>query len=257
MKERKPLKHSERQANAAWRQYIAGGRRDVELRNRLIEAEMPCVKKYAYRMAERFRWRTSMEELLGAAVVGMIDAARLYDPDRGFKFWTFASRRVNGAMFDYVRQQDDRCRNLRSISQRYQALVEKRTVAGEKPPTIEAAAEELGIRVGRLRQALLSMHCFGDMQFDGESEEVRAENNLDALSHIPWNHLEDEDSLRDICRSLNGDEYTIVHLRYVRGATMKDIGVALGVAESRVSQMHATLITKIRRSIEGASRVSR
>jgi RNA polymerase sigma factor for flagellar operon FliA len=185
-------------------------------------------------------------------VLGLIDAARRFDEGRGIKFETFAERRVRGAMIDALRR-DAWPRGVRRVRRELEAAREalRRELGAE--PTLADLAKRVGADESRLERTIVRINTI-------ESTSPLANNeSLDSASlpavlvpseppapDMLYERNQTRDRVRTALAQLPPRERHIVHLYYFAEATMKQIGEAIGVNESRVSQLHARAMERLR-----------
>ncbi|MEM9660188.1 MAG: sigma-70 family RNA polymerase sigma factor [Planctomycetota bacterium] len=248
-----PQQIDQRSRREMWRSYVAGGRRDVSLRNYLIRAELGKLSTLATRMHEQIAGIIDVDDLLQAGSLGLIDAARRYDPDQSeASFFTFAARRANGAMLDLARRRDPVSRTTRHYGRERDDFAHRFIAEKGRSPT----ADELRDGLGWNEHQMVVRQAPGTQSLDDpigeEGKLLKGLHEILAACHDgPDAHLVTESFFRDACRGLSFDQQVIVWLYFVRGATMKEIGVALGLSESRVSQLfkdaRATLVRNLGR----------
>jgi len=218
-----------------------------------VEACLPFVQSLARRMASTMPHSIDLSDLVQDGVLGLIDAANRFDEDRGIKFETFAERRVRGAMIDALRR-DAWPRGVRRVRRELEAAREqlRRELGAE--PTLSDLARRVGADEARLERTIVRISTI-------ESTSPMA--NLDSIdsSMLPPvlvpseppspDRLYEQGQVRDRVRAalaqLPARERRIVGLYYFGEATMKQIGDAIGVNESRVSQLHARAIQRLQR----------
>lgn len=176
-------------------------------------------------------------------------------PDKGVKFKTYAEFRIRGAMLDYLRRQDWAPRSMRrkerQLSQIFRDLEQKL----KRPATHEEVAEEMGVSMDDFADllnkarglSLLSLNRPRTEESDDDAELLDA--IPDAPEHAPYEILKRREVRDLIARKINGlpeKERLVVSLYYYNELTMKEIGAALGVTESRVSQLHSSAILRLK-----------
>lgn len=236
----------------AWRRYVAGGRADGQLRNELIEAELPALKSLAWKTAGALANQIDEGELLSEGAIALVQCAATYDPDRN-AFWTYAARRALGQMLDLARNSDYVSRLCRRRAKQRAEFEDRFTnEQGRRPSDDETCAalewDELALASSRPpgNQSTETVLCVM------ESGEPHTLGELLATCEDPPEANEiTEGFFRDITRGLDYDQQTMLFLYFVRGASMKNIGLALGLSESRISQQithaKAILLERIRR----------
>lgn len=206
---------------------------DCDARNRLIESYMPLV----YYLAHRRRRLTGSElnELVSAGALGLLRAVERFDPDMGFKFSTYATRRIDGAMLDQLRQQAPVPRSM--------ALVRRK---------IAAARTQVESRVGRRAKEQEVVRELGvePTQYRvWERDCVRAEVALsDQLEAPPVDESLDHDAdwVYGALGRLRPSHQKVIALAYFEGLSGKEIAQILGVSESRVSQLRARALAQLK-----------
>jgi RNA polymerase sigma factor for flagellar operon FliA len=196
-------------------------------------------------------------DLVQDGMIGLIDAANRFDESRGIKFETFAERRVRGAMIDALRR-DAWPRGVRRVRRELEAAREalRRELGAE--PTLSDLAKRVGADESRLERTIVRIHTI-------ESTSPLA--NIDSLegASLPavlvpseppspdrlYEQRQIRDRVRKALTELPPRERRIIGLYYFGEATMKQIGKQIGVNESRVSQLHARAIQRLRKILSG------
>jgi RNA polymerase sigma factor for flagellar operon FliA len=204
-------------------------------------------------MASTMPHSIDLSDLVQDGVLGLIDAAHRFDEGRGIKFETFAERRVRGAMIDALRR-DAWPRGVRRVRRELESAREalRRELGAE--PTLADLARRVGADESRLERTIVRISTI---------EQTSPMANLETMDSamlpavlVPSeppapDHLYEQGQVRDRVRKaiaqLPARERRIVGLYYFGEATMKQIGDAIGVNESRVSQLHARAIQRLQR----------
>lgn len=225
-------------------------------RERIIREFAPVIKAMAHRLAFRLPAHLDAQDLISAGVIGLMDALTKYDPAREAKFKTYAEFRIRGAMLDEIRAMDW---VPRSVHERI-AQLQKAQHAAEKrlgrPPTDEELAQELHLSVEELLDfltrsqgaVLLSIEDLG-VQDDAPAI-IRS--LIDTRHPDPLAMVVSEDIRRTLARAiaeLPEKERLVLTLYYYEELTMKEIGGILKVTESRVCQIHAKAILKLKEKV--------
>ena len=226
------------------------------LENPRVVASIPFVEQLARRVAATMPHSIDIGDLVQDGVIGLIDAAHRFDEDRGIKFETFAERRIRGAMIDALRK-DAWPRGVRRQRRELEAAREalRRELGGE--PSLADLAAKMGSDEKRLSRTIVRINAI-------ESTSPLANNeNLDEstlpAALIPseperpdtaFERNETKDRVRAAIASLPVREQKVISLYYYGEATMKQIGAEIGVNESRVSQLHARAIRRLREALE-------
>jgi RNA polymerase sigma factor for flagellar operon FliA len=223
---------------------------------------LPFVESLARRMASTMPHSIDLGDLVQDGVLGLIDAAHRFDEKRGIKFETFAERRVRGAMIDALRR-DAWPRGVRRVRRELEAAREqlRRELGAE--PTLSDLAARVGSDVGRLERTILRITTIESTSPMANLEAVDS-STLPAVlvpseplsPHRLFEQAETRDRVRDALATLPERERRIITLYYFEDATMKQIGAAIGVNESRVSQLHARAVTRLKQALEAGPAVS-
>jgi RNA polymerase sigma factor FliA len=221
-------------------------------KNGRVEAGIPFVEALARRMASTMPHSIDLSDLVQDGVIGLIDAAERFDEGRGIKFETFAERRVRGAMIDALRK-DAWPRGVRRVRRELEAAREKlRAELGHEPSLADLAAA-IGSDEKRLGKTIVRINTIESTSPLSCAENVD-EGQLPAVlvpaeperPDLAYERNEVKDRVRAAIESLPVRERRVIGLYYYGEVTMKEIGAELGVNESRVSQLHARAIRRLR-----------
>jgi RNA polymerase sigma factor for flagellar operon FliA len=220
-----------------------------------VVASLPFVESLARRMASTMPNSVDVSDLVQDGVIGLMDAARRFEEARGIKFETFAERRVRGAMVDALRK-DAWPRGVRRQRRELEAAREalRRELGAE--PTLSDLAKRVGSDEARLEKTILRINTI-------ESTSPLANHETCDMSTLPavmvpsepmsphrqYEEAEVRMRVRTALAELPARERRIISLYYFRGATMKQIGQEIGVNESRVSQLHARAVARLRKAL--------
>ena len=220
-----------------------------------IAAGLPFVESLARRVASSMPHSIELGDLVQDGMLGLIDAAFRFDEDRGIKFETFAERRVRGAMIDALRR-DAWPRGVRRQRREIEAAREQlRRELGAEPSLADLAAR-VGSDEARLSRTIVRINTIES------TSPLSAGDNVDG-SMLPtalvpsepiapdraYEELEVRDRVRAAIAALPPRERKVIGLYYYAEATMKQIGAEIGVNESRVSQLHARAIQRLKKSL--------
>jgi len=214
---------------------------------------LPIVRFLARRIHERLPQHVDIEDLVSAGVVGLMDAFSKFDPAKKVQFRSYAQFRIRGAILDSLRTLDWSPRELRRKGRAVEEAIRVLTAKmGHAPDETEVAAE-MALSLEEYQQLL------GDLK-GLEIGTLHMERNEDSgeeeLAYIPGRPEEDplfcclrgelEERLAGAILNLPDRERLVMSLYYYEEMTMHEIGLALGVVESRVSQMHASAVVHLR-----------
>lgn len=221
-----------------------------------VAACLPFVESLARRMASTMPHSIDLGDLVQDGVLGLIDAANRFDEGRGIKFETFAERRVRGAMIDALRR-DAWPRGVRRVRRELEAAREqlRRELGAE--PSLTDLARRVGADPTRLERTILRINTIESTSPMANLEAVDS-STLPAVlvpseplsPHRLFEQAETRERVRLALTRLPERERRIITLYYFEEATMKQIGAAIGVNESRVSQLHARAILRLKQALE-------
>ena len=223
--------------------------------DRRIVAGLPFVEALARRMAASMPNSIDIGDLVQDGVLGLIDAAHRFDEARGIKFETFAERRVRGAMIDALRK-DAWPRGVRRQRRELDAAREAlRRELGHEPSMADLAAR-VGSDEKRLSRTIVRINTIEATSPLASAEHVD-ESNLPTVlvpsepdaPDTAYEKTETRERVRLAISALPVREQKVISLYYYAEATMKEIGSEIGVNESRVSQLHARAIKRLRESL--------
>ncbi len=217
-----------------------------------VEAGIPFVEALARRMAATMPHSIDLSDLVQDGVIGLIDAAHRFDDSRGIKFETFAERRIRGAMIDALRK-DAWPRGVRRVRRELEAAREKLRKTLGHEPSLADLANEIGSDEKRLGKTIVRINTIESTSPFSSAENVD-ESQLPAVMvpaeperpDLQYERDEVKGRVRNAIATLPAREQRVIALYYYNEVTMKDIGAELGVNESRVSQLHARAIKRLR-----------
>ncbi|MGL4424356.1 MAG: FliA/WhiG family RNA polymerase sigma factor [Gemmataceae bacterium] len=224
----------------------------LDLRNRLVQHYMPLVKYNGERIWARLPDGVELDDLISAGVFGLMDAIDAFDLTRGVKFETYCVPRIRGAMLDELRTMDWVPRLVRSKQSKVEAAKKAlETVLGRKP-TAEELSTKLGVPMEQIEQYVgeataVNLVSLNKKWYETDSyKDVREIDILeDKKAEDPTHRLQNRDLMRLVTRGLNRNERLIIILYYYEEMTMKEIGLTLNLSESRVSQMHSSIVSRL------------
>jgi RNA polymerase sigma factor for flagellar operon FliA len=189
-----------------------------DLRNRLVEQYLPLVKYNGERIWARLPEGVELDDLVSAGIFGLMDAIDAFDLSRGVKFETYCVPRIRGAMLDELRTMDWVPRLVRSKASKLNEAMKTLEAKYGRAPSEQELAEHMQISLAELEKMVLDANAV----------------NLISLNK-KWYETD----------SLNRNERLIIILYYYEELTMKEIGATLDLSESRVSQMHSSIMQRL------------
>ena len=237
-----------------WQQYRSNP--TVEVRNMLVERYLPLVKYNAERIWARLPDGVELDDLISAGVFGLMDAIDAFDLTRGVKFETYCVPRIRGAMLDELRTMDWVPRLVRSKASKMEDARKTLEAALGRPPRPDELAAKLGVPIEQLADFVgeataVSLVSLNKKWYETDSyKDVREIDILeDKKAEDPTHRLQNRDLMRLVTRGLNRNERLIIILYYYEDMTMKEIGATLDLSESRVSQMHSSIVARLQNQL--------
>jgi RNA polymerase sigma factor for flagellar operon FliA len=231
------------------------------LREQLITENVELVKYIVSRMAVELPASVDREDLVSTGIVGLIKAVDRFDPQRGVKFETYASCLIRGEIMESLRERDPVSRSLRRRMREVNRTVTELSTRLCRAPRAEEVAAAMGMTVGdyqiflgHLRSAevvSLEESIEADPQVEGRAR--LAEEPAPGQSGDPEAALEYKEFLESVSAGLEQlpeREQVVLALYYGQSLTLKEIGVIFGITESRVCQLHAQALRRLRAVLE-------
>jgi RNA polymerase sigma factor for flagellar operon FliA len=220
-----------------------------------VAAGLPFVESLARRVASSMPHSIELSDLVQDGMIGLIDAACRYDEARGIKFETFAERRVRGAMIDALRR-DAWPRGVRRQRRELEAAREQlRKELGTEPSLADLAARmgsdetKLGRTIVRINTIESTSPLSAGENTDNSTLPAALVPSEPTAPDKAFEEQEVRDRIRAAIASLPPRERKVIGLYYYGEATMKQIGAEIGVNESRVSQLHARAISRLKKAL--------
>ncbi len=238
-----------------WIEYQSTG--DGAIRNFFMEKYLHLVRYNAERIHARLPDEVDIEDLMSAGLFGLMDAIDAFDLERKVKFETYCAPRIRGAILDELRSMDWVPRLVRQRTGKVEQIRQRFEKETGIAATQEDIAEGLGVDDVELEKYIrdgkavgtvsLNRRCFPS---DGsrdvrEIDIIRDDSQTNPLTEIQRNDLKDL-----ITKGLSRAEKLIVLLYYYEAMTMKEIGSTLDLSESRVSQMHSSILQRLKAQMQ-------
>ena len=248
------MKLAEVEIQKIWRDYKKLGGQD--LRNLIIENYLPLVKYVADRLHSRMPREVEVDDLMSAGVFGLMDAIDNFDLERGVKFETYCNPRIRGAILDELRSLDWVPRLVRSRAHTLDNAYRRFEVKHGRIPSDVELAGDMGMSEDELgdlmRSATASTMISLNRKYcdtDGSREITEINIINDPRIEDPTLNIQRQDLRELVTRGLNQKERLIIVLYYYEELTMKEIGMTLDLSESRVSQMHASILLRLQNQL--------
>jgi RNA polymerase sigma factor for flagellar operon FliA len=233
--------------------------RDHEQITRLIEENLPLVNHIVFQVAVHFPRHVDRDELARAGALGLVEAARRYDDDKGVPFQRFAAQRIRGAIIDAVRAADWAPRSVRALARKLDTVEQRLASQLGRVPNTSEMAEALDMtkaELHRLQDRLFRsvVLAFEHLVTDGPDEELTLVDVLADHSAVePSAELEQRELhayLRDAIALLPERQRLVIIGYFLQEKTSLELARFLGVTESRVSQMRTEALETLRLGIE-------
>ena len=218
---------------------------DINIRNELVMKYLFIPKRIVGRMATGVGNYLSMDDLMSYGIIGLIDAIEKFDITRETKFETYAYLRVKGEIIDYARRQDWAPTGVRQKLKLIEDAYYELGLRAEGRVTEEEVARSLNMDITDLQKTLENSYMFNLVYID---EMLEAKNEISHSSSIEdiCEESELKSQLAVHIDKLNTNEKLVVNLYYVEEMTLKEIGLTLGLSESRISQIHSKVLLKLK-----------
>lgn len=239
-------------------------RQEQEERDSILLEQLPQVRYLARRIHERLPRHVPLEDLVHAGVIGLIDALNKFDSSKHVQFGSYAKFRIRGAILDSLREMDWGPRELRRKARKVEEAHRKLSMELSRAPTENEVAAEMGMTLQELQ------HLLGDLDslevgslriespWDGKEEDL-----CDYLPSAPEDtpffrcqRSEMKQLLARVVAELPDKEQQVLALYYSEELTMKEVGVVLGIGESRVSQIHSLAVVRLRSRLDEMMRLT-
>ncbi len=216
----------------------------------LINRYSPLVKRIAHHLQARLPASVQVDDLIQAGIIGLLEASRNYDASKGASFETYAGIRIRGAMIDEVRRGDWAPRSVHRNGRRIQEAMTRLQKRLGRDATDQELAVDLGVSLDDFRemaQDALSTRLFSFDDLGGEDE--RPDDYIPSDTPSPAQHVQSAALRQQLARmisTLPERERLVLALYYDEELNLKEIGLVLGVSESRVSQIHSQAALRLR-----------
>lgn len=238
-----------------WKEYRETGSKVAK--DKLLVEYAHLVKYIANRIAVNIPGSTDKNDLISSGIMGLIKAVETFEPERGFKFETYAGHKIRGAILDELRAMDWVPRSVRQKSRDLQRVFAKLENELGRMPYDDEVCKELNISIDEYEELLSEVTPATIVSLeesmperDSDAKEIKlvdtiedpgSENPLKALGFSELKSI-----LKDAIGALPEKEKLVVALYHYEELTLKEIGVVLSITESRVSQIHSKAILKLR-----------
>ncbi len=234
-----------------WTEYLAD-RTNKKLRDLIIVQYIYLTKYVIGRIKLNLPPNFAIEDITSFGVEGLIDAIEKFSPDKGAHFETYAIMRIRGTIIDKIRSQDWLPRSMRKRIKDVKTTNEDLKQKLGRTPTTQEIADALGIEKEKVVSIMAEDTSVGslyDKKYSGDEGIELIDTIEDTNSVNPLERLEEKDvknELQAALKKLPERERMVMVLYYHENMTLKEIGASIEVSESRVCQIHAQAIMKLR-----------
>lgn len=230
-----------------------------EQKTRLIVEYAPLIKFIAQKIALRLPSNIELDDLISSGVIGLMDAIDKYDPTRDNKFKTYAEFRIRGAILDELRAQDWVPRSVRDKSKRLDRMVAKLEAELGRSPNEREVAQGLEISLEEYHSLVNQVKPVSVLSVDDQSSYANLDkkniiNILDGSKlNNPLAQLNVKKVQKMIAKCIEGlpeRQRLVLSLYYYEDLNLKEIGKVLRVTESRISQLHAQAVTRLKNKLQ-------
>lgn len=206
---------------------------------------LPAVKAMAFRLKERLPSSVDFMDLSAIGTEELVKLARRYDEAQNDSFWGYAKTRVYGAMLDYLRSLDVLSRSSRKLVKRIDYLVEEYLLTHDEEPTDAQLAEMIeGETEEKIHEARIASSIYAILPLQ---DQLNTGDEGETLDRIEKEQL--VEVIMSVLSRYSEREQMVIQLYYFEELTLKEISSILDITESRISQIHKSVIKKIQESI--------
>jgi len=224
----------------------------------LLREQLPIVRRIARRMSKRLPPCVELDDLVSAGTVGLIDALSRFNPEQRVDFRLYARFRIQGAMLDSLRALDWSPRPLRRKAREVEEAISALTGRLRRAPQEDEIATEMGLSLAEYQHLLGELDGLEIGTLNLERYKNAEDEELDFVSSRPEDDPlflclkgELKNRLSEVIENLPERERLVITLYYYEEMTLREIGMTLGVGQSRASQMHASAVLHMRATLNG------
>jgi RNA polymerase sigma factor for flagellar operon FliA len=238
-----------------WREFART--RSKRIRDHLLERYLELVKYTAERMHMRLPNEVDVEDLMSAGLFGLMDAIDAFDVERGVKFETYCTQRIRGAIFDELRAMDWVPRLVRSRTAKVDRARKSMEMELGRKPTEPELCARMNVTEAEFEKLQKDSRPVGVVSLNRKWFETDSNKDVREIDVIrddrqpnPLGTIQRDDLKTLITKGLSRAERLIVILYYYEEMTMKEIGATLDLSESRVSQMHSSILARLKAQMQ-------
>ncbi len=216
----------------------------------LIERYSPLVKRIAHHLQARLPASVQVDDLIQSGLIGLLEASRNYDATKGASFETYAGIRIRGSMIDEVRRGDWAPRSVHRNSRRIQDAMTRLQKRTSRDATDQELAVELGVSLAEFQEMAQDSLCARLFSFDDlGGDDENPDDHIAGSTPSPAQDVQSDALRRQLANAISTlpeRERLVLALYYDEELNLKEIGLVLGVSESRISQIHSQAALRLR-----------
>lgn len=220
----------------------------------------PLIKQVVERLAVRLPAHINKEDLFSAGIIGLLDALAKFDPEKKVKFETYAEIRIKGTILDELRSLDWFSRSARQKANHLEKVLHALVLKKGGKVEDEEIAQKMGLSLGEYYDLLNEIRAVNLLDIENLEEKLLPNGGKD-LFNLITGEMEDhplhetiwQELKKDLAKAIEGlteKEKMVLNLYYYEELTLKEIGDLLGYTESRICQIHAQTILKLRSELK-------
>lgn len=207
---------------------------------------LPAVKAMSFRLKERLPSSIDYMDLCAIGTEELVKLARRYDEAQNDSFWGYAKTRVYGAMLDYLRSLDTVSRSSRRLIKEIDQAIEIHMADHDDEPSDSELSKILGIEEEKVREARIASDIYTVLPLDDQLGTPEEGGMLERLEHEDL-----VEAIQTVLMSFEEREQIIIQLYYFEELTLKEISEIVNITESRISQIHKSVIRRIKDAVGG------
>ena len=234
-----------------WHSYKAS--KDPLLQERLAEHYLPLVKNIALSLSRKVGQGVEVDDMIADGSIGLLRAIETFDISRGFKFQTYATTVVRGAILNGMRRMDWVPERVRAKNRALQQAIDRHQAEKGEQPTEEELAEELKISTEEVYDLIANLSTTYLLSLeqplgseDGDASLGDMVDDEEGLPEVELEYAEEREALKAAIEKLDEREQLIITAHYFEGITFEAISRQLGVSKQRISQMHSRAVRRLR-----------
>lgn len=207
---------------------------------------LPAVKAMSFRLKERLPSSIDYMDLCAIGTEELVKLARRYDESQNDSFWGYAKTRVYGAMLDYLRSLDMVSRSSRRLIKEIDSAIEVYLADHDEEPCDAELSQILGIEEEKIHEARIASDIYTVMPLD---DQLGTPEESGMLERLEYEDL--IEAIKDVLMGFDEREQMIIQLYYFEELTLKEISEIVNITESRISQIHKSVIRRIKEAVGG------